>query len=36
MNDIAQRFGITTAALIAANPNVDPSVMRIGSELTIP
>ncbi len=36
LSDIAQRFGITTARLMAANPNVDPSLMRIGSVLIIP
>jgi LysM repeat protein len=33
---ISQKLGITLAALIAANPTVDPTKMRIGAVLVIP
>jgi LysM repeat protein len=33
---ISQKYGITVAALKAANPTVDPTKMRIGSILNIP
>ena len=33
---ISQKFGVTIAALKAANPTVDPTKMRIGSVLVIP
>jgi N-acetylmuramoyl-L-alanine amidase len=33
---IAQRYGITVAALQAANPGVDPRAMRVGTVLVIP
>lgn len=33
---IAYRFGVTIAALQAANPNIDPRAMRIGTVLVIP
>ena len=33
---IAQKYGITVDALKAANPTVEPTKMRIGSELVIP
>ena len=33
---IAKKFGVTPAALQAANPTVDPTKMRIGSVLIIP
>ena len=33
---IAKKFGVTLAALKAANPTVDPTKMRIGSVLIIP
>jgi LysM repeat protein len=36
MIKIAKKFGITVAALKAANPTVDPTKMRIGSVLIIP
>jgi LysM repeat protein len=36
MINIAKKFGITLAALKAANPTVDPTKMRIGSVLIIP
>ena len=36
MINIAKKFGITVAALKAANPTVDPNKMQIGSVLIIP
>jgi LysM repeat protein len=36
MITIAKKFGVTVAALKAANPTVDPTKMRIGSVLIIP
>ncbi len=36
MINIAKKFGVTLAALKAANPTVDPTKMRIGSVLVIP
>jgi LysM repeat protein len=36
MIPIAKEFGVTVAALKAANPTVDPTKMRIGSVLIIP
>jgi LysM repeat protein len=36
MINIAKKFGITVAALKAANPTVDPTKMRVGSTLIIP
>ena len=33
---ISTKFGVTLAALTAANPTVDPTKMRIGSVLIIP
>jgi murein DD-endopeptidase MepM/ murein hydrolase activator NlpD len=33
---IAQRFGITLAALMAANPNVTPTALSVGTTLVIP
>ncbi len=33
---IAQRFGITTEELLAANPGIDPSSLSIGQVLKIP
>lgn len=33
---IAQRFGVSLAALKAANPDVDPKAMKIGTILIIP
>ena len=33
---ISREFGVTLAALQAANPTVDPAKMRIGSILVIP
>jgi LPXTG-site transpeptidase (sortase) family protein len=34
--DIANRFDVTVADLLAANPGMNPRLMRIGQELTIP
>ncbi|MCU0484191.1 MAG: LysM peptidoglycan-binding domain-containing protein [Chloroflexi bacterium] len=33
---IAQEFGVSLKALRAANPDVDPTRMRVGTVLTIP
>ncbi len=33
---IAQRFGITVQALLAANPGVDPARLRVGQQITVP
>jgi nucleoid-associated protein YgaU len=33
---IAQKFGVTLKALKAANPDVDPTKMRVGTVLVIP
>ena len=33
---IAQEFGVSLADLKAANPDVDPLKLRIGSKLVIP
>jgi len=33
---IAQKFGIRLADLRAANPDVDPRAMRVGTVLVIP
>jgi LysM repeat protein len=33
---IAQKYGITLAALKAANPKVNPQAMRVGTVLVIP
>ncbi len=33
---IAQKFGVSLAALKAANPKVDPKAMRVGTILVIP
>ncbi len=34
--DIANRYDITVAELMAANPDVNPRLMRVGQELNIP
>lgn len=34
--DIANRYGITVAELMAANPTTNPRLMRVGQELKIP
>jgi LysM repeat protein len=36
MWEIAQKFGVTLKALKAANPDVDPTAMRVGTVLVIP
>ena len=36
MSSIALRYGIATAAIMAANPQVNPNTMSIGAKLTIP
>ncbi len=36
MGGIALNFGISTEALIAANPDISPSAMSVGQELRIP
>jgi LysM repeat protein len=36
MSSIALRYGITTAALMAANPQVNPNAMSVGVKLIIP
>ncbi len=36
MGVIAYRFGVTVADLKAANPEVDPNLMSVGTELVIP
>jgi LysM repeat protein len=36
MSSIALRYGVVTAAIMAANPQVDPNAMSIGVKLTIP
>jgi LysM repeat protein len=36
MSSIALRYGIETAAIMVANPQVDPNSMSIGAKLTIP
>lgn len=33
---IAEKFGVTLKALRAANPDVDPKTMRVGTVLVIP
>lgn len=33
---IAQRFGVTVQALIAANPGVDPEALLVGQQICIP
>jgi LysM repeat protein len=33
---IAKKFGVSKDALIAANPSIDPNVIRIGAKLAIP
>ena len=33
---IAQKYGVTIAALKAANPKVNPATMRVGTVLVIP
>jgi nucleoid-associated protein YgaU len=33
---IAEKFGVTLKALKAANPDVDPTTMRVGTVLVIP
>jgi LysM repeat protein len=36
MGGIAYRYGVTLAALMAANPEVNPSIMSVGTVLVIP
>lgn len=36
LSAIARRFGVPVEALQAANPNVNPDLLRIGTELVIP
>ncbi len=36
MSSIALRYGVETAAVVAANPQVNPNTMSIGTKLTIP
>ena len=36
MSSIALRYGVEPAAVMAANPQVNPNVMSIGTKLTIP
>ena len=33
---IAQKCGVTTDALLAANPGLDPSAMHVGDQINIP
>ncbi len=36
LSGIAQRFGVSLEALIAANPGIQPTALSIGAKLTIP
>ena len=36
MSSIALRYGVETAAIMAANPQINPNAMSIGTKLTIP
>lgn len=36
MSSIALRYGVNTAAIMAANPNINPNAMSIGTKLIIP
>jgi LysM repeat protein len=36
MWEIAEKFGVPLKALKAANPDVDPTTMRVGTVLVIP
>lgn len=36
LNGIAQRYGVTLEALLAANPDVQPTTLSVGTKLVIP
>jgi len=36
LSKVAQRHGVTTSAIIAANPGINPDALRLGTVLTIP